>query len=291
MNINDSLSKVIGRFGDLPAMPSIVAELLRATDDPTVELGDVGAIIQRDPALTAKLLKVSNSPYYGMKQYVGTLKLALVILGVREIRNIVLGIVVADTLHDEKFITLLAKDFWNHAFLVAGVARKLSETLGLSNQGEAFTSGLLHDIGKLLLIRQIGAPYAQLFKKSGGNSLPLCAAEEVEYGFNHTDAAAALANGWNFPQVLTDALRMHHSTEGKRLEDAKDPVLAAIVRIANLVSHDDFERGENGGFQAGTDKEAWSVLGSVRTPLSPDKRFETLQNMVDEIRCLPALQF
>jgi putative nucleotidyltransferase with HDIG domain len=281
------LQKVIERVGDLPAMPSLVAELLHVTDDPMVELGDVSVIIQRDPALTAKLLRISNSPYYGMKQYVGTLKLALVILGVREVRNIVLGIVVADTLHDDKLITLLAKDFWNHAFFVAGLSRKLADALGASVQGEAFASGLLHDIGKLLLIRQIGASYADLFKKSGGASLALCAAEEEHLGFSHADAAAALAEAWNFPPALVDALRMHHVAPEKRLDTAKDPILASIVRVANLAAHDDLDAGPAADFAAGADDEAWALLASAPSPIPPATRFDLFQGMCADLESLP----
>ena len=87
MNLEKTAEKLLANVGDLPAMPEVVSEVLRLTDDPDTAMAQVSDVIQRDPALTAKILKVSNSPYYGMKQYVGTLKLAIVILGVREVRN------------------------------------------------------------------------------------------------------------------------------------------------------------------------------------------------------------
>ena len=81
------IEEIITKLGELPAMPLVVSEVLNRTEDPTISLSEVSEIIQQDPALTAKILKVSNSPYYGMRQVVGTLKLALVILGVREIQH------------------------------------------------------------------------------------------------------------------------------------------------------------------------------------------------------------
>ena len=84
--------------GDLPAMPAVVSEVLRITEDPKVDMQVVGRVIESDPAMAGKILKVSNSSYYGMKQFVGTLKMALVILGVREVRNIVLGISVFEAI-------------------------------------------------------------------------------------------------------------------------------------------------------------------------------------------------
>ena len=105
-----AVDRIIARVGDLPAMPAVVSEVLRVTDDPATAMSEVSSIVQADPALTAKILRVSNSSYYGMKQYVGTLKLALVILGVREVRNIVLGITVFETLKNEKSDVKLAED-------------------------------------------------------------------------------------------------------------------------------------------------------------------------------------
>ena len=91
MAVKEVVAKVTEQMGDLPALSTVVTEVLRMTEDPNTSTGDVCEVVQSDPGLTAKVLRVSNSSYYGMRQYVGTLKLALVILGVREVRNIVEG--------------------------------------------------------------------------------------------------------------------------------------------------------------------------------------------------------
>lgn len=290
METRNAVQRVIERVGDLPAMPATVAELLRLTDDPMVELSEVTQALERDPALTAKILRVSNSPYYGMKQYVGTLKLALVILGVREVRNIVLGIAVVDTLHDEKLVTLVAKNFWSHAFMVAGFAKKLANTLQIGTQGEAFTSGLLHDIGKLILLRQLGSSYADIIKKSGGSSDLLYIAEREKYGFSHADAAAALAVAWNFPAALGDALLLHHAVDGNSLSNAKDPKLAAIIRISNLAAHEDFEAPQ-GDSQPFLNEEAWQILKSVPAPIAWDSRYDVMKSIAEELKEVPIPNF
>jgi len=110
MAIGSNIDKVVARIGDLPAMPDIVAKVMEITEDPGVAVSDVSELIEQDLSLTAKLLKVSNSSYYGMRQVVGTLKLALVILGVKEVRNIVLGISVLDTLRDSTTDRLLNRE-------------------------------------------------------------------------------------------------------------------------------------------------------------------------------------
>jgi len=156
MSDKTEIARIVSRVGELPAMPAVVAEVLRVTDDPASDMSAVSAAIQSDPALTAKILRVSNSPYYGMKQYVGTLKLALVILGVREVRNIVLCISVFEAVRDSERHVAAVHEIWNGSLRVAGLAKSLSTQLGLVLQGEEFIAGLLTDIGKVALLRLRG---------------------------------------------------------------------------------------------------------------------------------------
>ncbi len=292
MDENSALDKVVARVGDLPAMPEIVAEVLRLTEDPNTALSEVSDAIQRDPALTAKILRVSNSPYYGMKQYVGTLKLALVILGVREIRNIVMGISVFAALRDEYTAVLLAQDLWRHSVMVGALAKKLATHMELGLQGEDFIAGLLHDIGKMVLARQLRAVYAQVDTKARtAPSEPLFALEARELGFNHAEAGAALACRWNLPSTLVDALWLHHPNESRPLSDAKDAKLAALIRIANLAAHEDNWEDPDNLPAACQDGEAWQVLASVGGPESMVERRELLAGFTRDLKAAPVPAF
>ena len=276
MKNNPNLERIISKVGDLPAMPEIVGEVLRLTDDPHVGMVTVSEAIQQDPALTAKILKVSNSPYYGMKQYVGTLKLALVILGVREVRNIVLGVSVFDALHNNRTEALLTSQFWAHSFTVAGLAKQLGQHLGLGLQGEDFISGLLHDIGKMVMCRQLGERYETVFRSSGNVPGSLCASETEAFGFNHAEAGAALALYWNLPETLADALWLHHAQADSRLNEAKDPKLASLIRVANHAAHDGAAGSEGYVCSAAEDIEAWRELDVRGAFAGIDQRVELL---------------
>lgn len=285
-----NVAKALGKVGDLPSMPEVVAEVLRLTEDPDVAMGDVSHAIELDPGLSAKLLKVSNSPFYGMKQVVATLKLALVILGVREVRNIVLGISVVDGLRNRDTEALLAKsDFWHHSVMVAGLSKKLGNHFDLGLQGEDFISGLLHDIGKMVMWRQMRKEYEPLILASGGASLALCEAERAKFGFDHADAAALLAERWNLPGSLGDALWCHHPYNDRYVRDAKDPQLAALVRIANLAARDPWEDEEDGEIMSVADNEAWGVLLDGREPLEREERHAVLIGYWQELQETPAL--
>lgn len=286
------IARVLSRIGDLPAMPEVVAEVLSKTDDPSVAMSDVSAIIERDPALTAKLLKVSNSPYYGMKQVVGTLKLALVILGVREVRNIVVGISVVDSLRDENSERLLTKrDYWSHSVMVGALAKRIGTHFKFGLQGEDFIAGLLHDIGKIVLWRQLGRRYETIYTGAKGFGEALCEQELATLGFDHADAAGALALRWNLPSTLGDAMLCHHMGEGRELANAKDPILAALVRVSNLAAHDDWKTEDPATLRCINDEASWEILLRDEDPMEIDDRHALILSFWEEIKHMPVPAF
>lgn len=292
MKSGRDLKAVVSRVGELPAMPKIVAEVLELTEDPDAAVSEVSKTIERDPALTAKFLKVSNSAYYGMRQVVGTLKLALVVLGAQEVRNLVLGIAVLESLHrEDREWPLRQQDFWDHSFTVGALSKKLGTHLELRLQGEDFISGLLHDIGKLVLWRQLEGEYETVCRSSGETAEALCAAEIEAFGFDHADAGSALAKRWNMPETLSDALWHHHPREGHGLDGAKDPKLAALVRVANLTALDDWSTEESGPKRSCADEECWEILLDGKRPLDTEARRELLAGFVKALDDVPALAF
>jgi len=251
------LDAIVGRLGELPALPQTAAAVLRSTDDPMCDASTVAQAIEQDPALAAKILQVSNSPYYGMRQFVGTLKLALVVVGVREVRNIVTGVAVFDALAAPGGAALMT-GLWEHSMRVGGVARQLGTRLQAGVPGEAFLAGLLHDIGKLALARHDAPAYVGM---AGAHGEALCNAERESFGFTHAEAGAALAEHWHFPLPLVDAIRYHHVADGAPLAAARDPALAAIVRIANLAARAALTV-DGDTSPACADDEAWGVLAN-----------------------------
>jgi len=287
---NAALGAVVASLGELPALPGIVAGVLQITDDPAAAIAQISDQVQRDPALTAKILQVSNSPYYGMKQQVSSLKLALVILGVREVRNIVLGITVLETVQACGADALFSEGFWRHSVTVGALGKKLGAALSLGLQGEDFVAGLLHDIGKMVLLRQLGKAYERVFLAARGNSAARCAMEQGAFGFDHADAAAALALHWNLPNTLTGALWRHHARDRRRLDSAPNPRLAALVRIANKAYYDDFRSGDAATCASCTDNEAWTVLLDHKPP-ALDARHRMLAGFAQELEQSPLLEF
>ncbi len=287
-----SIEKVLQRVGDLPSMPEVVAEAVDQMNDPDADMADVALVIQRDPALTAKLLKVANSPYYGMRQVVGSLKLAMVILGGREIKNILIGVTMMDTFDDARTEAITKGNFWEHSFRVAALSKKISEHYKLRFQGEDFIAGLLHDIGKLVLYRQLPKEYGPVYQKASASDDEIETIEFEVFGFDHSEAGGAIVKVWNLPETLRDAVLYHHAKDGRSVDDAKDPKLASIVRIANLAAEEQIlvEAFDPLQSQSCTDKEAWlAIEGSDES--TPEGRHEMLAEFVREVNESPPLKF
>ena len=294
MKLNSNLDKVVARIGDLPSIPKVVAQVMELTSKSGVSVSEVSALIEQDMGLTAKLLKVSNSSYYGMRQVIGTLKLALVILGIKEVRNIVVGISVMDTLNDAATEFLLDREgLWEHSALVASFSKKLGTHLELNLQGEDFIAGLLHDIGKLVLWKQMPEEYEDLYNSAQEMQVPLYELELQELGFDHADVASALALQWSLPESLAYALLTHHPRADRALSDYPDPSLCAIVRIANLAAKEDFlaEETDAEAFKSCADDESWAILQSS-TPLeTKQQRFDLMHQFAKELQGTDLLKF
>lgn len=283
------LDKVISRIGELPTIPEVVVQVMAKTADPNVSVAEVSDLIGEDPVLTAQLLKISNSSYYGMRQVVGSLKLALVILGVREVRNIVLGIAAIQTLRNDETEFLFSNEgLWAHSALVAATAKKLGGYLELSLQGEDFISGLIHDIGKLVLWKELGGDYRTLYRRAAREGEDLYLLERRLLGFDHADVAGALAESWNLPPSISFAMGAHHMMTEGVLENGPAPKLAALVRVANVAAKDDFS-GQPSQTPSCTDEEAWSVLLDDLPAMDLNARWTLLSEFRDELQETPLL--
>lgn len=281
------LEKITDGLHDLPAMPRVVQEVLAAAEDPAADMAHITALIERDPALTARILRISNSPYYGMKQQVGTLRLALVILGVREVRNIVIGVAALDAACGEGTPPQRVEALWAHSVAVGAFAKKLGAILGHRHQGEDFIAGLLHDIGKVIMWRQYGRAYANLPGTRERGPQTRSEREEAEFGFDHADVAAALVTRWNLPLTLADAVYCHHARQDRPFTAAKDPALAALVSVANRCVND---AGCTGADAAARDSLAWAVLDQAPRPLGLAERQGTLAGIAGEMKLFAPLE-
>ncbi len=284
-DLNDAeIQQRLGALSEAPMLPDIVTNVLRLTKDPTSAIDDLVEEVHKDPGLSAKILKIANSSYYGMSQHVGSVKLAMVILGLNEVKNIVIGIAVLETLSRGGGRLMLDKmGFWDHSVICGGVTTKLARSFGLRFDGEDFIAGLLHDLGKTMIVQNMPEKYKEVFAAVDREGVPLHEAELGTFGFDHAHAGAFVASRWKFPEELIDAIGNHHG-DAERLNGTKDPSLAAITRLGNeltvvLEAEPDEER------TAGLlDDLAWEVLSSAKPQLQVDNRDKVVREIEKEVR-------
>lgn len=217
----------------LPPAFEIIPRLLLLLDDPDVNSEELADVIRVDPGLTADLLQTANSAYAAGGVRVETLRDALVRLGLREVYRIVMKIVASPVLMGSENKLLHRLDLWKHSLATAIGAQLLARQSDIEDTEVAFTAGLLHDLGKVMLAHQFGDDYAKVVEHlntDGPSALVLM--EQAAFQTNHAAVGASLLQSWNFPETILNSIRYHHEPHR-----APHPEQAALIYAANVVAY------------------------------------------------------
>jgi HD-like signal output (HDOD) protein len=226
---------VIPEVSQIPPLPSVTTRILEIAENPNSSAQDLTEIITHDPALTAQILKAANSAFYGFPNKIGTVYLAIVILGFNMVRTIALssGVLKLFKTKGTKTSLLNPNLFWEHS-LKSGVACKLLATkYKYYLTGEAFTAGILHDIGRVVLAHYATGRYNEVLKLSAKRKCSLLEAEIDFLQFSHADVGGHLLKMWNLPIPIVEAVTYHH--QPRQSPNAAD--LASITHLASYLSH------------------------------------------------------
>ncbi len=206
------LSEAISKAKELPALPQTVARLLKELRNPDVDLDELSREIALDQAITAKILRLVNSSFYGMPGQIGNLSQAVVILGTETIQNVILSIAIikAFKLPDIEAEGFSLEDFWRHTIATGLITQTIARMLELPNRQDAFVAGLLHDIGKLLLLQVSPEGFCRVVELVREKGLFFQEAERLVLTADHTSLGAWLAKKWHFPVHLQEVLFYHH---------------------------------------------------------------------------------
>jgi HD-like signal output (HDOD) protein len=210
---NPELQDLVTSIGDLATLPHTVVQLLDLLKDSTCSATKVVKVLERDPAMTANILKLSNSAFYGSRREISNVRDALVMLGNRSVVTLAFATGMAPVMRrDLTGYGLTRERFWGHSVKAATASAIAAERLGLDHlRCEAFTAGLVHDVGMLVVDVHL--------EKTGVTLDPsapnFCAsdAEREALGFDHNEAGAMLARHWGFPDSLAHPIEFHHDPE------------------------------------------------------------------------------
>ena len=249
------IDDVVRNLHDLPSLPAVVMELLSSIDAQDVDISVLAKKVSHDQALMAKTLRLANSPVYGLQVKVTTLNQAITFLGFQATRNLIIAAAVTGCFAEGKCVGFDYKAFWRHSIATAACARVLARRMKF-NQDYAFTAGLLHDIGRLVLVTSFPEQYAKVIGVRKERDLELLEAERQVLGVDHVAAGIALAGHWNFSDTMRLAIAHHHDPEAPGAG-----FLATIVHVANAIVHAlDIARDEDDLVPA-VSSVAWTALG------------------------------
>jgi putative nucleotidyltransferase with HDIG domain len=192
----------------LPIMPHIAAEVAKLASDPNASLEDLRKLVDRDPSLTARMLKVSNSPLHGLPNEVRSLGVAFTLLGRETVRNMVLAMSMQ---HVYTRFGLMERLLWQHATLAGPVASRLAQHPEIKlDPREAFTAGMLHDVGKTALANSYPDQYETVMKRVYNEGTSFVSVEREHFGFDHAELGARVAQEWGVPEKIVAVIRHHH---------------------------------------------------------------------------------
>ena len=222
--------QIIQQIRDLPALPVIVQDLMKSLGPDELDINVIIRKVSLDQALTAKTIRFANSSFYGSQAKVTTIQQAITLIGIDSVRHVVTATAMTGYFPQNgsgfDFVGL-----WRHAIGTAVCARVLARHLHV-NQDYAFTAGLLHDIGRLVLITHFRREYEAVITYRNEHDCDWLVAEREMMGVDHVMTGEALAIHWNFSEAIQHAIAGHHDPESQ-----KNHSLAAIVHVANAIAH------------------------------------------------------
>lgn len=213
----------------LPSLPEVVNYLLHSLDDESADVDTLAHHINSDPAIVARLLAAANSVANGLPTKIYSAKQAFLVLGADRVIRIILASSLTYR-YDVRASGFDARLLWRHSLGVATCARFLAEQIG-TNPDMAFTGGLLHDVGQLLMYTACPTGYVHTLDLRHREDCPLVTAERSVFGYDHTQAGMALATTWNLPTEIADAIGAHHEPDDLGSE------IGNLVHVSEALSH------------------------------------------------------
>lgn len=233
MDIKEARNIVIDKVKSLPTLPDVIHKVLSLVQGEDATAKTLGDLISYDQAISARLLKVANSAYYGFVREIATVQHAIVALGFREVRSLVLGITVFDAMKkSSREASIIREDFWMHSVGCALAGQIICKKVEGVDADIAFTSSILHDIGKLVLDGFFTLEYGGVLEKVKKNGISMVEAESEIMGFTHADVGGWLCERWKFPLTLVSPVSFHHQLEKAEADFIK---VTSVAHLADVL--------------------------------------------------------
>lgn len=231
--VNNLMDNILNRIKDLPPLPDSVQKIIEITNSHKASATDLSKVLERDQALTSKILKLVNSSYYGFSREITTISQATMLLGFNTIKSLALTATSYNLLNRNLPAYEMEKGMlWQHSIACATACRLIAKQIKYPNPEEAYISGLIHDIGKLMLDQYASDLFKQIITLTTTSEIPFDIAEKEILGFDHAQIGGKIAENWNFPITLVEAISHHHQPE----EAKQNQTLTYIVHLADTIT-------------------------------------------------------
>ncbi|MDA8429027.1 MAG: HDOD domain-containing protein [Geobacteraceae bacterium] len=260
MDKNAMLEKarqLVDKIDDLPTIPVVATQVLQLLDQPDVQIEEVADLMLSDQVMTARVMKMINSPVYKPEHEITSLKRALVFLGLRHIREVALTTSFINAFDENKGAMEIGA-FWEHSFGVGMVSKIIAKKVGYPDLEKAYIAGIIHNLGEVFLSNFMRDEFQAVLDSIKDKPVKLVDAEIEQLGTSHCEIGLCMARKWNFPEVYCEVISLHHTPS----EAVIDPVLCAIVNLSDLfcsVRELNFGGREWISFNL-FEEEAWQIL-------------------------------
>ncbi|HRV16169.1 MAG TPA: HDOD domain-containing protein [Spirochaetota bacterium] len=233
-HIQQRIQSIIQNVEQLPSLPDVVSKIINMVNDPDVSFKHVADEIAKDQAITANILKLCNSAYFSKGKEISSIDRAIVILGLKEVKDIVVLATTKSVLNRVIVGYDLARgELWKHGVAVAMLAKKIATECNQKTIADiAFTGGIIHDVGKTVLALFVQSTFKDILNTVTEKSITFQEAEKVVMGFDHQQIGEQVAIKWKFPMVLQSIVRYHHEPMNAP-DDHK--MIVSIVHVANTL--------------------------------------------------------
>jgi putative nucleotidyltransferase with HDIG domain len=229
--MNKELETAIMTAADLPTIPIVAIKVMQLIESENATAEELAKVVASDPAVAARVLKISNSSFYGCQRQILTLSGAIVVLGFSTLRSLV---VAASVKQVYKPYGLTEKMLWEHSFAAGLAARIIASQTRTANEEEAFLAGLFHDIGKIIMNTLDRVKFQEVMQHCYNEGISFGEAERSIYPFSHDEVGAYVIRKWNLPGALTTTILQHHTLEFTAEDSPAIVNLTAVTSLADM---------------------------------------------------------
>ena len=272
-----TIDELIKNTADQKVLPFVARKVIGMVADDNTSIQDLSSTIEKDQSISTKILKIANSPFYGLANEVTSLRQAILVLGFNSIKDLVITI---STRSQYKRFGITERMMWNHSVGTAIASKMVCDNYCAELKDIAFLGGLMHDLGKVIMNNEAQEAYVDVMKLTYNEDVESIDAEKEVFGYDHTEVGSRVVLKWGFPRVFSDIMEKHH-LNNSGLEDIDDMFTARAVACVNLANNICKKLGI--GYRAPSESivieelDATSFLG-----VEPDK-VEWLLNEIGEV--------